>query len=307
VRRLVRYLDICDGNLEEGSMRCDANVSVRLKGAQEYGTRAEVKNMNSLRNVQRAIEFEMKRQIDLIEAGGTIVQETRSFDASNGSTFSMRSKELAHDYRYFPEPDLPPLVLSPSQIEEVRKAMPALPQELFFKYTSQLGLSAYDAGVLTENKEIAWYFESLIQHTAHYKAAANWLSGDIKSYLNANAIGIESFKLDAERLAGLIELVQSSKVSYSVAAQKVFPLLADGDARTALQIAQDMNLLIDTNENEIESIAREILAEWPEKVTEYRNGKTGLLGLFMGELMKRSKGKANPKTANEIVKNLLEK
>jgi aspartyl-tRNA(Asn)/glutamyl-tRNA(Gln) amidotransferase subunit B len=307
VRRLVRYLDICDGNLEEGSMRCDANVSVRLKGAQEYGTRAEVKNMNSLRNVQRAIEFEMKRQIDLIEAGGTIVQETRSFDASNGSTFSMRSKELAHDYRYFPEPDLPPLVLSPSQIEEVRKAMPALPQELFFKYTSQLGLSAYDAGVLTENKEIAWYFESLIQHTAHYKAAANWLSGDIKSYLNANAIGIESFKLDAERLAGLIELVQSSKVSYSVAAQKIFPLLADGDARTALQIAQDMNLLIDTNENEIESIAREILAEWPDKVTEYRNGKTGLLGLFMGELMKRSKGKANPKTANEIVKNLLEK
>lgn len=306
VRRLVRYLDICDGNLEEGSMRCDANVSVRLKGATELGTRAEVKNMNSLRNVQRAIEFEMKRQIDVIEAGGVIVQETRSFEASNGSTFSMRSKELAHDYRYFPEPDLPPLVLTEAQIEEVRKAMPALPQELIAKYTSKLGLTPYDAGVLTENKEIAWYFEATIQHTAHYKAAANWLSGDIKSYLNANAIGIESFKLEPERLAGLIELVQSAKLSYSVAAQKIFPLMADGDKRTAHDIAVELNLLIDTDDSEVENIAKDILAAWPEKVQEYRSGKTGLLGLFMGELMKRSKGKANPKTANEIVKKLLE-
>lgn len=307
VRKLVRYLDICDGNLEEGSMRCDANVSVRLKGIQEFGTRAEVKNMNSLRNVQKAIEYEMKRQIDLIEKGERIVQETRSFDAATGSTFSMRSKEQAHDYRYFPEPDLQPLSISEADIEEVKANMPALPAELFRKYNGELGLSEYDSSVLTENKEIALYFEELIRHTVHYKAAANWVTGDVKSYLNSKALDIESFSIRPERLAGLIELIQEGKLSYSMAAQKVFPVMAQFDERPALEVAQELNVLIEADGGDmLRELAGAILNDWPDKVAEYRNGKKGLLGLFMGELMKRSQGKANPKAANEIIRELLE-
>jgi len=306
VRKLVRYLGICDGNMEEGSLRCDANVSVRLKGSTELGTRAEVKNMNSLRNVARAIEIEAKRQVDIVEQGGIIDQETRSFDAVNNTTFSLRSKELAHDYRYFPEPDLQPVVLSEAEIEEIRLSMPPLPQQLYKKYTSELGLSDYDAGVIVDNKEIALYFEELIKHTAHYKAATNWLTGDVKSFLNSRALDLERFKLAPKGLADLINLVQSEKVSYSVAAQKLFPLLADGDKRTAIEIAESLDLLIKQDDGDLESLAKEILEEWPEKVAEYRSGKTGLLGLFMGELMKRSKGKANPKVANKILRELLE-
>jgi len=307
VRKLVRYLDICDGNLEEGSMRCDANVSVRLKGLQEFGTRAEVKNMNSLRNVQKAIEYEMKRQIDLIEKGERIIQETRSFDAATGSTFSMRSKEQAHDYRYFPEPDLQPLSISEADIEEVKANMPALPAELFRKYNGELGLSEYDSAVLTENKEIALYFEELIRHTVHYKAAANWVTGDVKSYLNSKALDIESFSIRPDRLAGLIELIQEGKLSYSMAAQKVFPVMAQFDERPALEVAQELNVLIEADGGDmLRELAGAILNDWPDKVAEYRNGKKGLLGLFMGELMKRSQGKANPKAANEIIRELLE-
>jgi len=307
VRKLVRYLDICDGNLEEGSMRCDANVSVRLKGSQEFGTRAEVKNMNSLRNVQKAIEYEMKRQIDLIEAGERVVQETRSFDAATGSTFSMRSKEQAHDYRYFPEPDLQPLFISEADIDNVKANMPALPSELFKKYTGELGLSEYDASVLTENKEIALYFEELIGYTSHYKAAANWVTGDVKSYLNNKALDIESFSIRPNRLAGLIELIQNGKLSYSIAAQKVFPVMAQFDERPALEVAMELNALIEVDGGDmLRQLAEAILNDWPDKVAEYRNGKKGLLGLFMGELMKRSQGKANPKAANELIRQLLE-
>lgn len=306
VRKLVRYLGICDGNMEEGSLRCDANVSVRLKGSTELGTRAEVKNMNSLRNVARAIEIEAKRQIDIIEKGGTIDQETRSFDAVNNTTFSLRSKELAHDYRYFPEPDLQPVVLSEQEIEEIKTTMPPLPQELFKKYTTQLELSEYDAGVLIDNKEMALYFEELIKHTTHYKAATNWLTGDVKSYLNSNALDLERFNLSPARLAELINLVQSDKVSYSTAAQKLFPVLAGGDPSSALELAEKLDLLIKEDDNSLESLAKEILEAWPDKVAEYRSGKTGLLGLFMGELMKRSGGKANPKVANQLIRELLE-
>ncbi len=306
VRKLVRYLGICDGNMEEGSLRCDANVSVRLKGSTELGTRAEVKNMNSLRNVARAIEIEAKRQIDIIEKGGTIDQETRSFDAVNNTTFSLRSKELAHDYRYFPEPDLQPVVLSEQEIEEIKMTMPPLPQELFKKYTTQLELSEYDAGVLIDNKEMALYFEELIKHTTHYKAATNWLTGDVKSYLNSNALDLERFNLSPARLAELINLVQSDKVSYSTAAQKLFPVLAEGDPSSALELAEKLDLLIKEDDNSLESLAKEILEAWPDKVAEYRSGKTGLLGLFMGELMKRSGGKANPKVANQLIRELLE-
>lgn len=305
LRKLIRYLGICDGNMEEGSMRCDANVSVRLKGAEKFGTRCEVKNMNSIRNVQRAIDHEMIRQIDIIEAGGVIVQETRSFDAANGTTFSLRSKELAHDYRYFPEPDLQPLEISLEEIEEIKNSMPALPNELFKKYTAEFGLSEYDATMLTNEKEIAMWYESLIQHTANYKAACNWLIGPIKAYLNENAIHIDDFKATPSQIAGIITLVEGGKISASAAAEKILPILANEASKSAQQIAEELNLIQDAGEDEIKNMAREVLAAWPDKVENYKKGNKGMLGLFMGELMKKTGGKANPKVASSIIQELL--
>jgi aspartyl-tRNA(Asn)/glutamyl-tRNA(Gln) amidotransferase subunit B len=291
--------------MEEGSMRCDANVSVRLKGAEKFGTRCEVKNMNSIRNVQRAIDYEMKRQIDIIEAGGVIVQETRSFDAANGTTFSLRSKELAHDYRYFPEPDLQPLEISLDEIEGIKNSMPALPHQLFKKYTAEFGLSEYDATMLTNEKEIAMWYESLIQHTSNYKAACNWLIGPIKAYLNENAIDIEDFKATPPQIAGIIALVEGGKISASAAAEKILPILANDASKSAQQVAEELNLIQDAGEDEIKNMAREVLAAWPDKVENYKKGNKGMLGLFMGELMKKTGGKANPKVASSIIQELL--
>src|ERR1051326_8021810 len=216
VRKLVRYLDICDGNMEEGRLRCDANISVRLKGVKEFGKRTEVKNMNSIRNVQKAIEYEIKRQVDLIEEGKTFEQETRSFDATTGKTFSLRSKEFAHDYRYFPEPDLQPVLVEQEYISEVKKNLPPLPNELFKKYVKEFGLSEYDAGVLTDTKEIALYFEKLLGYTKNYKQAANWMMVGVKSYLNENAVEISDFPLSPEKISELIKIVEEGKVSHSV-------------------------------------------------------------------------------------------
>ena len=305
LRKLIRYLGICDGNMEEGSMRCDANVSVRLKGAEKFGTRCEVKNMNSIRNVQRAIDYEMKRQIDIIEAGGVIVQETRSFDAANGTTFSLRSKELAHDYRYFPEPDLQPLEISLEEIEKIKNSMPALPNQLFKKYTAEFGLSEYDATMLTNEKEIAMWYESLIQYTTNYKSACNWLIGPIKAYLNENAIHIDDFKATPSQIAGIITLVEGGKISASAAAEKILPILATDASKTAQQVAEELNLIQDAGEDEIKNMAREVLAAWPDKVENYKKGNKGMLGLFMGELMKKTGGKANPKVASAIIQELL--
>ncbi len=306
IRRLVRYLEICDGNMEEGSLRCDANVSVMLKGAKEFGNRCEVKNMNSLRNVQRAIEHEMKRQIHILENGGTIDQQTRSFDAVTGTTFTLRSKEDAHDYRYFPEPDLQPLLLLDQDIESVKQAMPPLPRELHKKYTEQLGLSEYDANVLIDSKPIALYFEELTSHTKNYKAAANWVMGEIKSYLNQTATSIEKFPISPTGMAGLIAIIDEDLISNSIATQQVFPKMLENPGRSAKEIAESENLLQQSDDNWLKSIAKESLAAYPEKVQAYKNGNKGLLGLFMGEIMKKSDRKANPKMASEILRKLLE-
>ncbi|MFT6843964.1 MAG: aspartyl-tRNA(Asn)/glutamyl-tRNA(Gln) amidotransferase subunit B [Flavobacteriales bacterium] len=306
VRKLVRYLNICDGNMEEGSMRCDANVSVRIKGETELGTRAEVKNMNSLRNVQRAIEFEAKRQIDLIEENKSIRQETRSFDATNGTTFSLRGKELANDYRYFPEPDLAAVHVTDEHIARVKATLPPLPNELFARYTKELGLSEYDANVITETKEIALFFEEIIKHTNNYKAAANWLMVDIKSYLNQYAIEIDAFLVEPKTIAALIDLIDSGKISSSSASQKLFPLLI-GSTKSPKEIAIEHNLMQDSSDDDIIKIAEDVIAAWPEKSAEYKNGNKGLLGLFMGEFMKAAKGKANPKKANQIIREILDK
>lgn len=306
VRKLVRYLDICDGNMEEGSLRCDANISVRLKGTTAFGKKIEVKNMNSIRNVQRAIEHEVKRQIEAIEQGKMLEQETRSFDAASGNTFVMRSKEMAHDYRYFPEPDLQPVIVNEEYISSVRKNLPALPNYLHKKYTQELGLSEYDAGVLTDNKQMALYFEELITRTKNYKAAANWLMGAIKSHLNENAIEIEKFPLKPDAIAQLIDLIDSGKISNSVASQKIFPQLISSPTKSALQIAEEQSLLQESDEGSLKELAKQAIAKYPEKVIEYKSGKTGLIGLFMGEVMKLSKGKADPKVANQLVKQLLD-
>jgi len=307
IRKLVRYLDICDGNMEEGSLRCDANVSVMLKGASEFGTKVEVKNMNSIRNVQRAIEFEIIRQIEAVEKGETLYQETRSFDALKGITISMRSKEAANDYRYFPEPDLQPLFVDEKQVNLIREDMPALPRDLFLKYTKELGLSEYDAYIITDSKSIALFFEDLIQHTKNYKLAANWLMGDIKSYLNQKGIEIEDFPIPTSKMADLLTLIDTKKISSTVASQKVFPEMLKTPETEPLLIAEKLNVIQESNEDSIIEYINQVIDQNPNEVERYRNGEKQLTGFLMGQLMKISKGKADPKAANQLLRNALEK
>ena len=307
VRKLVRYLEICDGNMEEGSMRCDANISVRLKGSKEFGRRTEVKNMNSIRNVQRAIDYEFTRQIDVIESGKQIDVETRSFDAVKGTTFSLRSKEAANDYRYFPEPDLQPVFITEKYINEVKATLPELPAALHKRYVKEFNLSEYDSAVLTDLKEIALWFNELTKHTKNYKAAANWLMVNVKSYLNENALHISNFPVTPKQLAELISIIDEGKISHSTASQKVFPALVKNPAKTPLQIAQELNLIQESNSDALQDFVNQVIAKYPEKVTEYKNGKVTLVGLFMGEVMKLSGGKADPKVASKLVKETLDK
>jgi aspartyl-tRNA(Asn)/glutamyl-tRNA(Gln) amidotransferase subunit B len=307
VRKLVRYLDICDGNMEEGSLRCDANISVMLKGAKEFGKKVEVKNMNSFRNVQRAIDFEIKRQIDLVEAGEPIAGETRSFDAVKGITFSLRSKENANDYRYFPEPDLQPVFITQEYINKVKANLPTLPDELFNLYIKTYKLGEYDALQLIDLKEVAAYYNKLVTFTKNYKSAANWVMGPIKAYLNERALTISEFTLEPKKIAEIISLIDEGKVSNAAATQSIFPQLINDQTKTAEQIAKELDLLQNSNSNELQSLINEALSKFPEKITEYKNGKVGLLGLFVGEVMKLSKGKADPKLLNQLVKETLEK
>jgi aspartyl-tRNA(Asn)/glutamyl-tRNA(Gln) amidotransferase subunit B len=305
VRKLVRYLDICDGNMEEGSLRCDANISVRLKGSEKFGTKVEVKNMNSIRNVQRAIEFEITRQIEAIENGDPLTQETRAFDALKGITISMRSKEAANDYRYFPEPDLQPLFVDQLQIDAIRSEMPALPRDLFLKYTKEHGLSEYDAYNLTDNKGIALYYEDLIQKTANYKAAANWMMGDVKSYLNEFGVEINEFPLSTQTISELINLIDDGKVSTSIASQRIFPELLKSE-ESPIQIAERLNLIQNSNEESLKQFILQVFDENKGEVERYKSGEKQLNGFFMGKLMKVSQGKADPKIANTLLRQMLE-
>lgn len=305
VRILLRYLDICDGNMEEGSMRCDANVSVRLLGAKDFGTKVEVKNMNSIRNVQRAIEFEIIRQIEALENGESLSQETRAFDALKGITISMRTKEAANDYRYFPEPDLPPITISVEQIAAISMDMPALPDALFERYTKTFGLSDYDAYNITDQKGLALYYEALIGFSSNYKAAANWLMGEIKSYLNEQGIDISVFPIAPARIAALIELIDQGMVSNSTAAQKLFPALFNSQ-ETPLEIAQRLNLIQNSDSSVLNGFIAQVIAENTAEVARYKNGEKQLIGFFMGQLMKVSAGKADPKASNAILRQQLE-
>ena len=301
IRKLARYLGICDGNMEEGSLRCDANISVRLKGAKEYGQRCEVKNLNSIRNLQRAVNYEFRRQIELLEKGEVIHQNTLNFDAATGVTSVLRSKEMAYDYRYFPEPDLPPLVLSEEWISELEKELPELPEQRIKRYTGSFGLPDYDAYLLTADRAVADYFEEVTHHTSYYKSAANWITGAVQSYLNDSGKEISEFPVKAQSLAEIISLVEEGKINNTAAVQQLFPALVANPSANVTQLVNQMNLLIDTGDDQLLSFIDEALARYPEKVKEYHKGKKGVLGLFMGEVMKLSKGKIDPKTANKLV------
>jgi aspartyl-tRNA(Asn)/glutamyl-tRNA(Gln) amidotransferase subunit B len=306
VRKLVRYLDICDGNMEEGSLRCDANISVMLVGAKEFGKKVEVKNMNSIRNVQRAIDHEIERQIIETEKGNVIFSETRTFDANNGLTYGMRTKEELNDYRYFPDPDLSPLKVSEEWLARIKASMPQLPRDLYNKYTKEFHLSEYDAQVLTDSKDVALYFEEVCKLTKNYKAASNWVMGPVKSYLNEIALSADEFPIPPNVLVELMNLVDDNKISFSTASQRVFPELLKNPNKSALEVAQQLNVIQDSNQDAILPIIDEVIKEFPLKVEEYKHGKKGIVGMFMGEVMKRSKGKADPKVANALITKKLE-
>jgi len=309
LRKLVRYLEICDGNMEEGSLRCDANISVRKTGDSKLGTRVEVKNLNSIRNVKIAIEYEASRLISLLENGETIQQQTRSFDAANGTTFSIRDKEDAEDYRYFPEPDLTPFDLTDDFIASIKESLPVLQKERIKKYTLLYELSEYDAATLTEEKEFSNYFEQLIlsnqangsNAAIKPKSAANWMIGPVKTWLNDENKSISEFPVTPAKLSVLIKMVEDNKLSFSAASSKIFPLLIGNTAADPLKEAGKMNLIMDSNTDYILPIADAVLLQFEDKVKEYRKGKKGLLALFVGEVIKRSKGKADPKVVNEIL------
>jgi aspartyl-tRNA(Asn)/glutamyl-tRNA(Gln) amidotransferase subunit B len=300
VRRLVRYLNICDGNMEEGSLRCDVNVSIRPKGNTDLGTKVEVKNLNSIRNVMRAVDGEFLRQVQLTETGGYIVQETRTFDAATGLSYAMREKETMNDYRYFPDPDLTPVVISDEWLASVRATMPMLPATRHQRFTSTYGLPDYDASVLTDARELADYFEAVCAHTTSYKAVSNWIMGPVKGQLTEKMLRDRQFPVSAERLATLITLIDEGTVSQT-AAQQVFTLMVDQPGASPVELAQRSGLIQNRNTDALQTLVEEVLATWPDKVAQYRKGKKNLFGLFVGEVMKKSNGSADPKLVNELL------
>jgi aspartyl-tRNA(Asn)/glutamyl-tRNA(Gln) amidotransferase subunit B len=304
VHTLVRYLEICDGNMQEGSFRCDANVSVRRAGAPKFGTRAEIKNLNSFRFVERAINFEVQRQIELLEGGGQVVQETRLYDPDKGETRSMRSKEEANDYRYFPDPDLLPVELSAQFIESVRATLPELPDQKAARLSAQYGLSAYDAGVLSASRELAAYYEEVVREAGgEPKLAANWVMGELAAALNKENLDITSGRLPAAQLAGLLKRVADQTVSGKLAKEVFEVMWADGASADAVIEARGLRQITDSGA--IERVIEEVLAKNPGQLADYRAGKDKLFGFFVGQVMKATGGKANPAQLNELLKKKL--
>ncbi len=303
LRKLVRWINVCDGNMEEGSMRCDANVSIRLKGETKLGIKVEVKNLNSIRNVRKAIEFEIDRMIGRLEKGEKIYQQTRSFDASDDTTFAIREKEEANDYRYFPEPDLPPINLSNEYLISIKNSLPALPQALYKKYQTEFGLNEYDAAQLTLEKEIADYFESVIRHTTNYKAAANWINGPIKQLINEEGISLNS--IAPNRLAEMIDIVDKGDVSFSNAASKLLPAVIKNNAESIAALASQLNIIQTGDAGQLQEWVNTVINKMPEKVAEYKKGKKGLIGLFVGEVKKLSKGRADLKSVTQLLEDAL--
>jgi aspartyl-tRNA(Asn)/glutamyl-tRNA(Gln) amidotransferase subunit B len=305
IRKTVRWIGICDGNMEEGSLRCDANVSVRLRGSKTLGTRVEVKNLNSIKHVKHAIEIEISRLIEMVEKGQTIVQQTRSYDADNGTTFAIRSKEDADDYRYFPEPDLAPFHFTDQFIEDIKSTLPSLPSERIIHYIENLGLSEYDADQLVDEKTLSDLFNVIADETIHTKQLANFLLGPVRSYLNAAGLSWETLQITPENWHKLLSLVSDGKVSFSVAAQRILPAMLENAVADPIVIAKNEDLIQDAGQDEIKVWVESVVNSMPDKVLEYRKGKKGLIGLFVGEVKKVSKGKADPRIATELLTQFL--
>ncbi len=300
LRRILRYLGVSDGNMQEGSLRCDVNISVRPVGQKEFGTKVEIKNMNSFNAIQRAIEYEIERQIAAIEAGEKLVQETRLWEEGSQRTISMRTKEGSSDYRYFPEPDLGPIEVFPEQLEAWRSQLPELPAQKRHRYEEELGLSAYDARVLTNDRAIAEYFEAALTAGAPAKQAANWIMGDISAYLNSNTgMAITDLALKPDSLAELISLIEDRTIS-NAAAKTILPeLLTQGGSPKAIVEQKGLGQISDTGA--LETAIAEVLTENPNELEQYRNGKTKLLGFFVGQVMKKTGGRADPKLTNQLL------
>jgi aspartyl-tRNA(Asn)/glutamyl-tRNA(Gln) amidotransferase subunit B len=304
VHTLVRYLEICDGNMQEGSFRCDANVSVRHRGRHEFGTRCEIKNLNSFRFIERAINHEVARQVELIEGGGSVVQETRLYDPDRDETRSMRSKEEANDYRYFPDPDLLPLALDDAFIEDARSALPELPDAKAARLVREHGLSEYDAGVLTASRELAAYYEQVAAGMAgEWKLAANWVMGELSGFLNRDALEIGESRVEAPRLAGLLKRIVDGTVSGKLAKDVFDAMWDEGKDADAVIEARGLRQITDTDE--IERVIAGVMAANPRQLADYRSGKDKLFGFFVGQVMKATAGKANPAQVNELLKRLL--
>jgi aspartyl-tRNA(Asn)/glutamyl-tRNA(Gln) amidotransferase subunit B len=304
LKAVLLYAGVSDGNMEEGSLRCDANVSVRPRGAETFGTRAEIKNLNSFRNVARAIEHEIARQVAVIEAGGRIVQETRLWNADKGETATMRSKEEAHDYRYFPEPDLPPLVVDEAWREEVRRSLPELPASKRRRFMSEHGLSDYDAGVLTLSRDVADYFEAVARETGHAKAASNWVMNEVLGKLKETGESLSACKVRPAGLADMIRLQSAGTISGKIAKDVFEKMWATGD--TAKAIVEREGLTQVSDEGPIKAAIAAVMAQSPDQVATYRKGKTSTLGWFVGQVMKKTGGKANPALVNQLLKQALE-
>jgi len=306
IHTLVRYLDICDGNMQEGSFRCDANVSVRKKGAEKFGTRCEIKNLNSFRFIEKAIHYEVARQIDVLEGGGVVHQETRLFDPDKGETRTLRTKEEANDYRYFPDPDLLPVVLDEAFIDAARKTLPELPDEKAARYQREFGLSEYDAGVLTASRELAAFYETVVaelKDVAHAKLAANWVMGDLSAMLNRDALEVAESKVNAAQLAALLTRIVDNTISGKIAKEVFESMWSEGKDADAIIENKGLKQITDTGA--IETAIEEVMAANPGQLAEYRSGKDKLFGFFVGQVMKRTGGKANPAQLNELLRKKL--
>lgn len=302
LRNIVRYVGVCDGNLEEGSMRCDANISIMPKGSNKFGTRAEIKNVNSFKALERALEYEIDRQIELVEDGEEVVQETRLWDDNAGVTRSMRGKEDAHDYRYFPEPDLMPLEISQEWIDRVKATMPELPEQKRQRYMD-LGLSEYDASVIVAQYELAMFFDEVLKAGGNPKIAVNFLMGEVAAYLKEQKLSINETKLTPENLVELISLIEKATISNNIGKQIIVEMMETGEKASAIVEKKGLNQISDTGA--IKEIAQKIIDANPSQVEAYRGGKDKLFGFFVGQVMKETKGRANPQSVNQILKELL--
>ncbi|MFI5453309.1 Asp-tRNA(Asn)/Glu-tRNA(Gln) amidotransferase subunit GatB [Pedobacter sp. UC225_61] len=301
IRQLVRHLNVSDGNMEEGSLRCDANISIREKESTQFGTRCEVKNLNSIRNVRRAMEFEFHRQIEVIENGGKIIQSTLNFDADKGTTSPMRTKEEANDYRYFPDPDLQPISISDEWLAEIKSAMPTLPKEIAKQLVAEIGINKTEAIMLGEDADLFSYFNVAKTSVNNQKSLINWLLGPIRALLNDQGISIATYKLEPHQLAEVINLVDNKKISQQNALQQLLPSLVANQDKTVENLATELNLLIVEDDDAINEFIDEILTKYKPQVESYKLGKKGVLGLFVGEVMKLAKGKADAKKISDLI------